>query len=114
MNVLILNGSPRKNGNTSHALRAIEDGLKQRHTVESLAKTFESEIKAVEFSQIAENLRSFLSTAIRTSKTLDETLFNLDNGIDTLIEFIQYIDSDPSSLIQGKKKPKTDESAGGK
>ena len=36
MNVLILNGSPRKNGNTSHALRAIEDGLKTRHTVESL------------------------------------------------------------------------------
>lgn len=36
MNVLILNGSPRKNGNTSHALRAIEAGLKDRHTVESL------------------------------------------------------------------------------
>ena len=36
MNVLILNGSPRKNGNTSAALRAIEDGLKARHTVESL------------------------------------------------------------------------------
>ena len=36
MNVLILNGSPRKNGNTSNALRAIEDGLKARHTVESL------------------------------------------------------------------------------
>ena len=36
MNVLILNGSPRKNGNTSHALRAIEEGLKPRHTVESL------------------------------------------------------------------------------
>ena len=36
MNVLILNGSPRKNGNTSHALRAIEDGLKPNHTVESL------------------------------------------------------------------------------
>ena len=36
MKVLILNGSPRKNGNTAHALRAIEDGLKQRHAVESL------------------------------------------------------------------------------
>ena len=36
MNVLILNGSPRKNGNTSHALQAIEEGLKDRHTVESL------------------------------------------------------------------------------
>ena len=36
MNVLILNGSPRKNGNTSHALRAIEEGLKARHTVEAL------------------------------------------------------------------------------
>ena len=36
MNVLILNGSPRKNGNTSHALRAIEDGLKQHHAVEAL------------------------------------------------------------------------------
>ena len=36
MNALILNGSPRKNGNTSHALRAIEEGLKRNHTVESL------------------------------------------------------------------------------
>ncbi|MBR4254890.1 MAG: flavodoxin family protein [Lentisphaeria bacterium] len=36
MNVLLLNGSPRKNGNTAHALRAIEDGLKQHHAVESL------------------------------------------------------------------------------
>jgi len=77
--------------------------------VESLAKTVEFEIKAVEFAQISENLRSFLATAIRTSKTLDETLFNVNNGVDSLIELIQYIDSDPSSLIQGKKKPKTDE-----
>lgn len=78
-------------------------------SVESLAKSVEQEIKAVEFAQIGENLRSFLATAIRTSKTLDETLFNVNNGVDALIELIQYIDSDPSALIQGKKKPKTDE-----
>ena len=36
MNVLILNGSPRKKGNTSHALQAIADGLAPRHAVESL------------------------------------------------------------------------------
>ena len=36
MNVLILNGSPRKKGNTSHALQAIADGLAPRHSVESL------------------------------------------------------------------------------
>lgn len=77
--------------------------------VESLTKSVEVEIKAIEFGKIAENFRSFLSTAIRTSKTLDETLFNVDNGIDALIEFIQYIDSDPASLIQGKKKPKSDD-----
>ena len=76
--------------------------------VESLTKSVEVEIKAIEFGKIAENFRSFLSTAIRTSKTLDETLFNVDNGVDALIEFIQYIDSDPASLIQGKKKPKSD------
>ena len=81
--------------------------------VESLTKSVEIEIKAIEFGKIAENFRSFLATAIRTSKTLDETLFNVDNGIDALIELIQYIDSDPSSLIQGKKKPKTDDPAGG-
>ena len=81
--------------------------------VESLTKSVEVEIKAIEFGKIAENFRSFLSTAIRTSKTLDETLFNLDNGIDALIELIQYIDSDPSAMIQGKKKPKTEEPAGG-
>lgn len=78
--------------------------------VESLTKSVEVEIKAIEFGKIAENFRSFLSTAIRTSKTLDETLFNVDNGVDALIELIQYIDSDPASLIQGKKKPKSDAS----
>jgi len=36
MKALILNGSPRKNGNTSHALRAIEEGLKRNHVVETL------------------------------------------------------------------------------
>ena len=82
--------------------------------VESLTKSVEVEIKAIEFGKIAENFRSFLSTAIRTSKTLDETLFNLDNGIDALIEFIQYLDSDPASLIQGKKQPKADEEGDGK
>ncbi len=79
------------------------------NAVESLTKTVEVEIKSIEFAQISENLRSFLSTAIRTSKTLDETLFNVDNGVDALIELILYLDSDPSALIQGKRKPKTDE-----
>ncbi len=82
--------------------------------VESLTKSVEVEIKSIEFGKIAENFRSFLSTAIRTSKTLDETLFNVDNGVDALIEFIQYIDSDPASLIQGKQKPKFDDEKGGK
>ena len=82
--------------------------------VESLTKSVEVEIKAIEFGKIAENFRSFLSTAIRTSKTLDETLFNVDNGVDALIELIQYIDSDPASLIQGKKKPKSDDEKDGK
>ena len=78
------------------------------NAVDSLAKTVESEIKVAEFAQISENLRTFLDTANRTSKTLDETLFNINNGVDALIELIQYLDSDPSSLIQGKKKPKSD------
>lgn len=78
------------------------------NAVESLTKSVETEIKSIEFAQISENLRSFLSTAIRTSKTLDETLFNVNNGVDALIELILYIDSDPAALIQGKKKPKTD------
>lgn len=78
------------------------------NAVESLTKSVETEIKSIKFAQISENLRSFLSTAIRTSKTLDETLFNVNNGVDALIELILYIDSDPAALIQGKKKPKTD------
>ncbi len=82
--------------------------------VESLTKSVEVEIKSIEFGKIAENFRSFLATAIRTSKTLDETLFNVDSGLDAIIELIQYIDSDPASLIQGKKKPKTEDGDGKK
>ena len=81
--------------------------------VESLTKSVEVEIKSIEFGKIAENFRSFLSTAIRTSKTLDETLFNVNGGVDALIEFIQYIDSDPAALIQGKKKTSPADAAQG-
>lgn len=77
--------------------------------VDSLAKTVEGEVKAIDFVQINENIRSFLATTSRTIKTFDETLFNVNNAVDALIELIQYIDSDPSSLIQGKKKPKSSE-----
>ena len=76
--------------------------------VESLAKSVEQEIKSAEFAQIADNVRAVLANAIRASRTLDETLFNVNNGVDALIELIQYIDSDPSSLIQGKKKRRID------
>ena len=75
--------------------------------VQSLAKTIEVEIKTVEFEQISENLRDFLNNASHTSKTLEEAIFNLNNGVDAFVEFIQYLDSDPSSLIQGKSKPRT-------
>jgi len=74
------------------------------NAVESLAKTVEAQVREIEVGKIAENIRSFLSTSIRTSKTLDETLFNVNNGVDALIEFILYFDSDPTALIQGKKK----------
>ena len=83
-------------------LELAKEGTKLR---DAAAKT---EIKVIDFAQINENLRSFLATAIRTSKTLDETLFNVNNGVDALIELILYIDSDPAALIQGKKKPRTD------
>ena len=76
--------------------------------VESLAKSVEEEIKSVEFAQIADNVRAVLANAIRASRTLDETLFNVNNGVDALIELIQYIDSDPSSIIQGTKKRRID------
>ena len=76
--------------------------------VESLAKTVEQEIKSAEFAQIADNVRAVLANAVRASRTLDETLFNVNNGVDALIELIQYIDSDPSSIIQGKKKRRID------
>ena len=76
--------------------------------VESLAKTVEQEIKSAEFAQIADNVRAVLANAVRASRTLDETLFNVNNGIDAFIELIQYIDSDPSSIIQGKKKRRID------
>ena len=79
------------------------------NAVESLTKSVEVEIKSIEFAQISENLRSFLSTAIRTSKTLDDTLLNVNDGVDALIELILYIDSDPAALIQGKKTPKADD-----
>ena len=76
--------------------------------VESLAKSVEQEIKSAEFAQIADNVRAVLANAIRASRTLDETLFNVNNGVDAFIELIQYLDSDPSSIIQGKKKRRID------
>lgn len=36
MNILILNGSPRRNGNTHAALHIMKEKLLERHTVEVL------------------------------------------------------------------------------
>jgi len=85
----------------------IENAKLASESVQSLVKTVEEEIKVIEFGQISENLRAFLTNAIRTSSTLDDAIFNINNGVDALIELIQYIDSDPSALIQGKKKQKS-------
>ena len=95
--------------NVRERIEALTDNAKATaESIEALVKTVEDEIKAIEFEKISENLRTFLTNAIRTSKTLDDAIFNVNNGVDALIELIQYIDSDPSSLIQGKKKQKTE------
>ena len=95
--------------NVRERIEALTDNAKvTAESIEALVKTVENEIKAIEFEKISENLRTFLTNAIRTSKTLDDAIFNVNNGVDALIELIQYIDSDPSSLIQGKKKQKTE------
>ena len=95
--------------NVRERIEALTDNAKvTTESIEALVKTVENEIKAIEFEKISENLRTFLTNAIRTSKTLDDAIFNVNNGVDALIELIQYIDSDPSSLIQGKKKQKTE------
>jgi len=84
-----------------------DDARAAVESVQSLVKSVEDEIKAIEFELISEDLRAFLNNAIRTSKTIDEAILNVNNGVDALIELIQYLDSDPSALIQGKKKQKS-------
>lgn len=71
-------------------------------SVNELSQSIDAEVKRSEIFQIAADIRSTLANFRRNSDSFNETMSKLNNGIDALVELIQYLDSDPSSLIRGK------------
>lgn len=73
-------------------------------SVNELSRNIDSEVKKSQISQVAADVRAALSNFRRSSDSFDETMAKLNNGIDALVELIQYLDSDPSALIRGKSQ----------
>ncbi len=71
-------------------------------SIYDLSQSIDQEVKRSEISKIALDIRSALTNFRRNSDSFNETMSKLNNGIDALVELIQYLDSDPSALIRGK------------
>lgn len=61
---------------------------------------------AVKVSQGATEFRSAMSAATEARRELGNTLLKLNQTLDSLQMLINYIESDPSSLMRGKSRPK--------
>ena len=71
-------------------------------SVSSLSRMIEAELKTAEIGKTAEEARSAMNAFRKSNHAVMNTMNELNEAISAVIELIQYIDSDPASLIRGK------------
>lgn len=82
----------------------ISDTLK---SVKSLVNEAKAQIKQARLPETSEQFRNASSSISESRKNILNTLMKLDKTLDSITEFVNYLDEDPSSLLKGKHKPET-------
>lgn len=72
--------------------------------VRQLSEVVEKELKEAEIKQLSDKSQLTLDSIRNTSTQFQDTMSRIDSAVDALIELIQMLDNDPSSLIHGKKR----------
>lgn len=75
------------------------------HSVRTLSESLTVALEETELGETAQAVRDSLGYFNRSNRSFVEGMMKFNEGLDALIELIQYIDADPSSLLMGKSKP---------
>lgn len=94
--------------NKSFTPERIDQLMKDAHgvvkTMDELGKAVEETLHDAEVGRLSESIRETLSGLNRSNQSFGETMMRFNEALDAMTELIQYLDSDPSALISGKKK----------
>ncbi len=70
--------------------------------VHSLSDTMTAEIEKAKIQETSQKLRLTLDSFRANSRKFTDTMNKIDSSVDALVELIQMLDNDPSSIIRGK------------
>ncbi len=73
-------------------------------SMNSLATKSREALDAAQLGQTSASFREAVKAFIDSKSSLSETLVKFNETMDSLTEFIHYLDEDPGSLIKGKRK----------
>jgi len=71
----------------------------------ALALKSKDALDAAQLGQTSAAFREAVKSFIESRKSFGETMMKFDEALDSLIEFVRYLDEDPGSLLKGKRKP---------
>lgn len=83
----------------------VASSSKTIRSVEELSEFLRTELKQMELSKTADTARGTMESIHCSSDQFVRTMVKLNEGVDALVELIQMLDGDPSSLLRGKKIP---------
>lgn len=74
----------------------------------SIRRLTDTATQTIDDAALAETVRSFRSSMDvfrQSNRSFTEAMLKFNEGLDAMIELIQYMEADPSSLLRGKNKP---------
>ena len=80
----------------------LEDGIKN---IDALVRRIEQETLNARLPASAEAFRAASGAVVESRQEFGNTLLKLNQTLDSLRLLIDYLESDPSSLLNGKKRP---------
>jgi len=74
--------------------------------INKLTLQIRDEAAKARIPESAENFRDAARSIVSSREDIENTLFKLNQTLDSLNDFVSYLNDDPNSLITGKKRPK--------
>jgi ABC-type transporter Mla subunit MlaD len=94
------------NALTEDKLKKITSELtKSLDSFDALAIKLKEQLDAAKISETSNAFRNAAESVTSAKQSLNDTLLKVEETLDSITQFVNYLDKDPSSIIKGKHAP---------